>query len=159
MKYVCIILLSACILAGGSRFATKYKQRIFISERFLSFLCFAENEVAFSNAPVFEIVQKFERINTEPLSLFSGCSEPVAASIRFNLQREKNMDEKHKRMILEFFEAFGTADEGGSIRLIRNYYSAFEKEVEQIKNECNQSLKLIRRLSVLAAVGAAIILI
>lgn len=159
MKYFFIALLCTSIVLLSHIYAAKYKWRVKRLESFRQFLVFAKSEVTYVSTPVLEIVKKYDKLYTGSLPFLNPLKEPVAACVKENLQREEALDTKQKQMICDFFAGFGTQDEEASVRLLEHYRAMADSELQAAAPECREKRKLIHRLSLLGALGVAILLI
>ncbi|MBQ3431790.1 MAG: hypothetical protein IJG23_03300 [Clostridia bacterium] len=159
MKYAAIALLCACIVSGGFVYASGLKAKMRLCEHFLSFLNFAKSEVTFSGASVYEIVRKYVTLHPRQLPFLEHCQEPISASVQEKVRENKVLEQAQKEYILSFFAAFGKGDESASLNLIEHCMESFDAEYRRCQKESAEKAKLIRRLSLLAAAGAAIIFI
>ena len=156
MKYVFIAVLCACVIAAGRLYGIAFSRKIKMSENFIGFLTFAENELSFSAATVYEIVKKYEVFYPQKIMLFQDLSEPISESVRHALEKSKDFNQKQKLLITEFFDAFGTADEEASLNLIAHTRTLFCEEHALLAADNHTKMKLAHRLSLLLAAGIAI---
>ena len=159
VKYAAIALLCICVIGSGKLYADRYAEQLRQAESFLSFLSFAKSEVIFSANSVFEIVEKFTLLYPHKLPFLENSIEPVSEWVREKLGEDNYLPAHQKNSIISFFDAFGTGDEAASLTLIEHSIKQFEEDYRHLSEESREKIKLIRRLSFLAAAGAAILLI
>ncbi|MBR2589332.1 MAG: hypothetical protein IKE65_00235 [Clostridia bacterium] len=159
MKIAAVVVLSACIAGAGCLYCSELKAKMRQIEYFLAFLSFAKSEVSFSGISVLEIVRKYTLLYPKQLPFLEGCREPVSEHVRASLKDNKALNEHQKQSVTAFFDLFGRGDEQASIRLIAHTIDVFDTEYRQISVQTLERIKLVRRLSFLAAAAAAIMFI
>lgn len=158
MKYVFLIVLSACIILFARSKILVYKRFIKNGEEFLNFLSFAGSQITYSDYTIYEIVKRFNRLNNNSLFFLSEAREPVFKSVESKLKNSDALTKKQIELINAFFVYFGKSGEREQLNHIANYERMFLEENMRIKEEYKDKHRLITRLSLLLSAAVFVIL-
>lgn len=157
MKWILIGVLILIIMIIAYSVSEQFKEKFDFYKNLKSFLNKFKLNISFKQEKITDFLNKIK--SKKQFNLFINSYKEFLKNGEFNLQEIKILDEEEKVELERIVKSMGTLDVNNEINQIETFLLEIDSKLKKAEEDKNKLCPMILKLSLLFAIGLAILLI
>ena len=157
MKWILIIILIFIIMLIAHAVSEQYKEKFNFYENLKTFLNQFKINIAFKQEKIIDFLEKTK--SKKQFNLFINEYKNYLSTNEINLDQIKILDNDEKNQLENIVKSIGKFDAKNEINQLDMFIVEIDNKLKKAENDKNKLCPMILKLSLLFAIGLAILLI